>query len=248
MKIDFEQFEIIEAYLDGELSGTDAMDFEYQMKLDVTLAEVVEEQRKIKIGLRAIAIKRHLAALQARKKATIPIWKKYWPMAASILVFAGLGIGGANYFYSLKQYGLLYEENFKIDADNFTNKGFETDNYSFNLIEFTDALKSLKENNFDEAIVTLNSIPNAPNSIYIKKYYLGLSYLSKSKTSLAIQYFKFASTSTNSALKERAKWFLALAYLKDRDKTLAIEVLKGLKIKNGAYQKKAENLYRKLIE
>lgn len=87
------QFERIEAYLQNRLSEAERMSFEAEIHANSGLKAEVEVQQKLRLGLRALAIEKHLLNAQKRtqtKQIKMAFWGKSqwqtWAAAASIIV------------------------------------------------------------------------------------------------------------------------------------------------------------------
>ena len=175
-----------------------------------------------------------------------PLMQKYWAMAATVLLFVSLGIWGGLKYQETWQAEKLFNENYTLDSEDFAYRGLPTEGKAENINELLEAIRSIKRNNFNEAIGTLNRIPDKNTSIYLKKYYLGISYLAKSKTELAIENLKIACYTKESPLMYKAQWYLALAYLKNKEKQKAKKILENLLEINNPFKQKAKELYVKL--
>ncbi len=95
----YEQFDRIEAFLQGTLSEAEKRAFEQTLAVDETLRSEVEMQRNLRVGLRAVAIGKQV--LEARNRspahAKPTIVKKLgtnwqsWKWAASLILMLGAG-------------------------------------------------------------------------------------------------------------------------------------------------------------
>lgn len=90
-------FERIEAYLQNRLSEAERRGFEAEIHANNALREEVETQQKLRLGLQALAIEKHLLDAQKRtqtKQIKTVFWGKIqwqtWAVAASIVLVLGV--------------------------------------------------------------------------------------------------------------------------------------------------------------
>jgi len=96
------------------------------------------------------------------------------------------------------------------------------------------------------------NIPTAfdynPQEAALTELLKGLTHLEKGQTDSAIPLLKKAQVS-KTKFSEDATWYLALAYLKDKDETTCLQYLdEVLAIKNGFYSDNAKALKAQLIK
>jgi hypothetical protein len=133
MELTIEQFERIEAYLQGHLNTTKRLAFEAEMAQNPALKEEVEAQRQIRFGLDVLAIEQRIKAAHKRHvereaveetitesqieekevlTKTVPLGRTIptpfsytnWAVAASVVLVLGLG-------------GWWYQNNYYISSD-----------------------------------------------------------------------------------------------------------------------------------
>ncbi|GAB3920787.1 hypothetical protein [Larkinella terrae] len=262
MRLTEDQYELIEAYLKNELSATDRSTFEADIQADAQLRTEIERQRNLRLGLRAIGITHALdqariqyktsllAAKSSPKRSTIfqsfPAWT-YWAAAASIAVVVGFGYlvyqGNASW-----QADLAYYETFRSDANADLLKGFPAENVSSETkVTFLDAFKNYKAGNYDAVIERLKNLPLDKQTVHYKDFLLGLSYLSNDQPVEAVPLLTKAQQTPSPELRQKAVWFLALAYVKMNEKEQAIPILKQISAdKMNPFQSLAQKVLRKI--
>jgi hypothetical protein len=255
--MDIEQFNLIEAYLDGKLSKTDHEEVESEIAQNSELSFEVKTLQEIRKGLNMIgletklneALSRHKKekrsgflmqfGIFAQKTAT-----KTWAIAASVIlisssVFLLMKLNKPN---NLDAFNENYKPNFE---DNFQTKNFDL-KFDSNI---KNGIAAYKSKNFDYAINLLKTVATQnSDEIVIKNYYLGVSFLAKNKVENAISSLLIAQKCTNTTIKDNADWYLALAYLKQNDKANMKAAFEKIATnKNSPYCKKAESLLKLLF-
>ncbi len=93
-----EQFDRIEAYLQDGLLEAERMAFEGEMNTNAVLKAEVEVQRKLRLGLRALAIEKQIDEARQRTQPSVGTTSvrklnslQNWGMAASVAVMLGAG-------------------------------------------------------------------------------------------------------------------------------------------------------------
>ncbi|MGA0559288.1 hypothetical protein ACO2Q8_21695 [Larkinella sp. VNQ87] len=236
MKLTEDQYEVLSAYLNNELSEADRLSFETDLQADPELAAEVDLQRNLRLGFRALGIQQALDQAKASYQASVvkpepvsetkPVVRpliswQYWAAAASVVVVLGIGL----YQYRQgagRQVDGIYTESVGATTDDELLKSFPA---SSTKTGFLDALKNYKARNYDEAIEKLKVLPADRQTIHYKNYLLGLSYLANDQSTEAIPLLAKARETPSPVLQQKAEWFLALAYVKNRQKEQALPIL-----------------------
>ncbi|WP_375446692.1 hypothetical protein [uncultured Fibrella sp.] len=265
MTLSQEQFELIEAYLANELSAADAQAFEQEIAADAALQAEIETQRTFRMGLHALAIEQRLQLArqrvrQAEKEVVqatpdrleapgkpFPARNRtlswgYWAAAASIVL--GLGIGVYWYQHQQQAPELAYADT--ATADQLT-KSLPADIRPADRQRIMNAIRGYKAGRYDEVIEQLK-IPAADQRTgYYQSYFLGLSYLSANKPAKAIRPLTESLGTLSVPLRQKANWFLALSYLKNKEKEKALPILEKIRTdKAHPYHELAERIYAKV--
>ena len=262
MNLSEEQYEVIEAYLTNELSAADRTIFENDMQADAELQAEVDRQRNLRLGLRALGIERALERAKTQYKATtltdesmpdkqpvvrpLTTWR-YWAAAASVVIVLGAG------YYAYQQTtdrpaDIAYAETFTPDATDQLMKDFPTGQVSPEIrTHFLDALTQYKAGKYDQVIENLRTLPADKQTIQYKNYFLGLSYLANKQPVEAIPLLTKAQSAPSVKLRQKAEWFLALAYVKNGQKDKARLLLNQISSNRAnPFGKLAQQVLRKI--
>ncbi|GAB3902388.1 hypothetical protein GCM10028803_28980 [Larkinella knui] len=260
MKLTQAQFELIEAYLNHELSETDRLSFERDLQAEDELRSAVDRQREMRLGLQAVGIQRALERAKTQYKenaladgaATKPAARvlplnglRYWAAAASVVVVLGVGYYAYQQTAS-RQADLAYTETF-TDNDE-VMKNFPSEHVSTQTrTTFFEAFKNYKAGNYDRVIGQLKTLPADKQTIHYKNYLLGLSYLANRQPTEAIPLLDKARQTALPELHQKTEWFLALAYVKNNQKERALPLLKRISSDQAhPFQSLAQRVIRKI--
>ncbi|MEM9686606.1 MAG: tetratricopeptide repeat protein [Bacteroidota bacterium] len=163
-----------------------------------------------------------------------------WRIAASVAILIAVGL----YYYTSnvtadmeRLYTLNYEKypNTVYPITRGDNQDDSTERMAFVAYEASD---------YAGAIVLFTQLREEKQAKYID-FYLAQSYLGEGQIENAIASFKRISTNT-SDFAEEARWYLALAYLKNEDKERAVQQLTAIVSEKGYKQQEALTLLEKL--
>lgn len=216
--------ELIALYLNKQLSDTQKKEFDHLIESDSGFAEEVLFQENLKIVIEKEereTVKSRLQGFEKEEKSSSN-FKKIWIAASAIIL---LGISGFWYLNSKTlNTEALYSENFEpyrnivapivrngnnvSDIKTEAFKAYETKKYGLAIVYFNKLLKD----NPDETIA----------------FYKANSLLALNKTEAAISIFE-QNLKTPDSLNDKNNWYLALAYLKQKNVKKAKEILKKLK-------------------
>lgn len=243
MKLTEEQFELIEAYLKNELSALDRASFEQDLAADAELRAEVNHQRDFRLGLRALGIQRALEQASSQYNASagtttrvlesttvvrpLSMWR-YWAAAASVAVMLGVGY----YAYQQtagRQADIAYAESAPSDTDGEWLRSFPSRTVSTQTrTQLLGAFRNYKAGKYDDVIQQLKTLPADKKTVYYKNYLLGLSHLANKQPTVAIPLLRQAQTAPVLQIRQKAEWFLALAYVKNDQKERALPILKRI--------------------
>ncbi|OIN57007.1 hypothetical protein [Arsenicibacter rosenii] len=260
MKLTEAQYELIEAYLNRELSPTDQATFEQDMAQDPALAEAVALQQQVRDSFRAIGLERKLQQArerwqvsQARESTPETIIRPmpqplprtsnrmYWLAAASVLLAVSLGIWLDRSQQTERTTSLAFNEAYQPDRSGDLSQSFSTDMRPRQQAQFRAIYHQYQTGNYDAVIRELKTLPADQQTIHYRNYMLGLSYLAKKEPSKAIPYLTSALKTPTRTLHQKSEWFLALAYLKNGETVNAREALQRI-------AGSASHPYRRLAE
>jgi hypothetical protein len=241
-----DQFELIEAYLNQQLSPTDKQSFEQELTDDVSLRRHVATYRTLRQGLTELAIEQRVKQAHQRYKArpdieqvtidtpvrplvpirTQPTWVR-WAAAASVLLTISVGI----YWYQRTQQPafLSYADSSLQQTDDQLTKSLPASLTAPDRQQLLSAIRAYKVGQYGAVIDQLR-IPAADrNSEPYRRYFLGLSYLANKQSAEAIRPLQDAVSTATGTLRQKADWFLALAYLKNDQPSLAKPILERVR-------------------
>ena len=221
-------FDLIDRYFDNSLSPKEQLLFndllqndldfknEFVFRKDLKKVIAASQQEDLKSTLGQFENKIH-------KNSRLMFLPKKWLVAASIMILASFGIYSvkSTYFPSNEA---IYESYF-TSCRNTIQPVVRGENP--NTIEYR-AFVAYEAHDYHKAINLFNSVAD-PDAAYIN-FYKGLSYLEIDKSPKAIELLVPISKATNlqgksANFSERAKWYLALAYIKNQDNDKAITEL-----------------------
>jgi len=221
-------FELIDLYFDNSLSPKEQLLFndllqndldfknEFIFRKDLKKVIAVRQQEDLKTSLGQFEDK-------IRQNSKLMMLPKKWLVAASVVILATFGL------YSVKT--VYFPSNEVIYQTYFTScrntiqpvvRGKIP-----NTIEYS-AFVAYEAHDYYKAINLFNSVAD-PEASYIN-FYKGLSCMEIDKLTMAIELLDPISKSENLEGKsadfdEKAKWYLALAYIKNNENKKAIEEL-----------------------
>jgi predicted negative regulator of RcsB-dependent stress response len=217
-------------YVDGEMSDTEKAEFEKRLVSDRSLQESVENLLLSKEAVRSYGIKEKVAGIHQQMmkelKTETPVKSissfrriiRYSVGVAASILLIFIGIEGYN-FYNLSS-DRLFTENY-TSYDLITTRDGED-------INETKIEKAYRNKDYNQ-VIKLNG-----NSILTQKdiFLTGMAYLETGDAARAASSFQVAlidmKEDENSVLKDAAEYYLALAYLKNRDYDQAIDMMNAI--------------------
>jgi tetratricopeptide (TPR) repeat protein len=233
-------FEEIEAYLAGTQSDEMTIQIEEEMRNNPSFAEAVEKHRNAHslvqhyaIGQLKNKVKRIQTENVKAKATTIP-WMR---IAASLLIVVIAG----GYFFIRNEYRAdqLFEDSFTAYPNQFSVMGSAENNF------FTEGLQHYDSHEYEEAIASFSKIPSENEFAVPSRLYLGISYLALNQPAPSISTFE-KLIEKGTTYSDAARWYLALAYLKNGDELKARNLLDDIVRIKGFQSQQAERLLQKL--
>lgn len=275
------QFELIEAYLNQELSPTDRQSFERELATDDSLRADVTTHRALRLGLRGLAIERRVRQAhdryrlrpdEAQRPADAPTgsaapsqpfrvtrpartWVR-WAAAASVALGIGLGV----YVYQQATYptDLAYadrglRQSLQGSADQLA-KSLPATLAPTDRANLLAAVREFKAGQYDAVIRQLTIPATDRQTTHYQRYFLGLTYLANHQPGRAIGPLQDAlmegRPGTSSVpLRQKADWFLALAYLKNDQPEQARPIIDRIRTDQAhPYHELAQEVYEKKLQ
>ena len=205
--------ELINGYFEGSLSQNQLEEVDYLLSTDVEFASELEFEKELKIALKKEErqnIKSQFSELSKEHAKPKPkvIKLRPWLAAASIALCIGLGTYFLFFYSSNINTAELYAANF-MPYDNVVQP-IERSNQLENLK--TQAFTAYENEEYQKALQLFKELNTKQNDNYID-FYSAMVYMQLDKQKLAVSLLK-NYIEKQGELKDRATWYLALAYLK----------------------------------
>lgn len=235
------EWELIERHLNGALSAEEKKEFESKASIDAGWHEKVKQVQLTMLGVGEAALQRRLDSFHQAigKKTTLTVvksqgWKK-WLVAASVI--SCLLVAG--FLFTKQPAGdQLFNAYYKEDPGLPVVMGASEENYTL-----YDGMISYKEADYSSAIKKFELAGRQSGFTDTLNYYIGLSYMAAKIYPSARQHLYKVEALKNSGYRQKAKWYLALIYIRNKDVTTAKKILQDLSEYPGAAE-----LLRKLNE
>lgn len=217
--IDQASFEQIENYLLGKMDAATQQAFEQQLAGDESLRNEVALQRRL---MATVEVGTFLAnRQQAASETTTPVRKLlkrwYYAAAAILLIAAGL-------IYLQRQPavpGDLYARYFTADPG--LPVVMSSDNSE--AYTFYDGMVNYKEGRYDVAAGKWELLARQVGYTDTLQYYIGAARLNNGQLKESRSYLQPVAVNDRSVLQEKATWYLALSYIKEKEYTAAVRWL-----------------------
>lgn len=237
--------ELIDNYLNGELSGKRLTDFENRLINDIDFAREVKTHREVNNFIRKKAkteefkntiseVAREYFNGQTREPGR-KITRNLWIIrsAAAVIIFIITGTGLYLLFKPVSPVKLYAQYYRPYPTDVFTRS--ENNNKN----NFITALQYYQQKNYEKALQVFSSIPDSDSLNISVAFFSGISYLENGNNEKAITCLQKASGDQSNALYTVSQWYLSLAYLKNNEPDKAIPLLRKLKESGSFYSEKA---------
>jgi tetratricopeptide (TPR) repeat protein len=214
-----EEFLNIERYLRKEMSDLERMQFLLRLNASKSLREKTEASRLMFIGIAEAALEDKLQNFhidQATKPRAKVFTMKYWAAAAAVLV---LLVSITWLLTRPSENEKIYSEYFQADPGLITSMG-ATEDYIFN-----HAMVDYKAGNYSKAIASWEDLRKQSPASDTLNYFLGAAWLANDNAGESIAFFEKVVSQNESAFKEDAVWYLALAHISMNSKEKAVSLL-----------------------
>lgn len=219
-----------------QLLETD-VEFKAQFEFENDLKHVIKKSKNENLKQKLVGFEKEINAKDKNKPSK---WTfRNWSIAASIALLVGMGWIAYNTF-SGPDYNELYATNFEA----YPNTVYTITRSDGDQSLERDAFAAYEASNYEKAVTAFLDLKNKGGSTHAD-FYLAQSYLYVGKDQEAIEALKRAILN-DMEFRAEAHWYLALAYLKSKDKVKAMATLKDL-IENFDYNKeRAQTLLKAL--
>ncbi|UZO82577.1 hypothetical protein NBT05_08880 [Aquimarina sp. ERC-38] len=234
-------YEQIERYLSGAMNTSEELEFEKQIQNNMLLQKEIEKHsllHKILKDKKSLDFKEKLVKINKDYKKDISTSNnKYFVLkiAASLLLIVGLGIIFWQSSYSKDSYDDVYQLFYTPYANDFVTRG-ETNSANYILDQY-------QNKNYQDVLSGLKKVVDTAKS---KKWriYLANAYLNTNNVDKAILLLN--DISTEDVHYEVSKWYLSLAYIKEKNKEKATQALTEVIAYNGIYKEKADEILKRV--
>lgn len=201
------RFERIEAFLLGDLKGTDRERFEGEMDKDADLRAEVELQRENMLAVELGGVERAMRKIMQQDRPQGRGWGQYLKYAAAAAAVAVLLLGALWWLGRPPLNERLYAEYHVADP------GLPVPMSATRNPAFQDAMVAYKLGDYAEAGRKWGALlADSPGNDTLL-YYIASASLAKGDAKAAIPLLERVAGNGASGFHERARWFLFLAYL-----------------------------------
>ena len=212
-EISQQEFEEIEKYITGRMDAAEQTAFERRIAGDKVLEDEVMLQLKL---ISTIESASFITDSKAEAKPDTPALSRsvsFWRYAAIVILVAGAALTGWWVYDSRKEKAdKIYAAFFRVDPGLPTMMNNDTIAYHFN-----EGMILYKETFYKKAIDTWQAMAQQSGTTDTLDYYTGVAWLNMDSTSQAKFYLEKIAENTTSAFSEKAVWYLALIYTKEKN-------------------------------
>ena len=248
-------YEIIEAYLNGDLNGKELSEFEARIKSDQKLADQIAIFKDVDYAIKdkplvdfqKLVVDEGKSFLQEEDKTQTVVrkinWRRTLLIAASIVVFASALFVWKNQLNNPLTNEDLFAQHFESYELNESLRG--TTN---NVKDFDLAIQSYQNKDFNAAVETFKNLSNSSSADMVTKFCLANAYLNQSPKNFAAAKVEFEKVilEGNSIYVPNAKWYLALILLEQDKRSEAIKLLQEIQDTGGNLGAKSSQLIDQL--
>lgn len=239
--------EIIEKYLDGELTGEELENFQKALESDEELAPELKLHEDIQkaisqtdvIELRENIAKTIQNAGDGKKRISI---RNTWLVAASVIVLTGTtlavwfimnGSGSNEKLFSMYYY--------TEEAPAYTRSGAGVSGKIFE-----NAMQLYENRKYEKAIPEIKKVLEKDKDNFTARFFLGMSFIETSQLDDAIIVFKGIIDHNDNLYLDKAAWYLGLCYLRSGEKDKALKKFQNIIDSKSFYANKAEKILKEL--
>ncbi|WP_435624323.1 tetratricopeptide repeat protein [Flagellimonas sp.] len=233
-------FDLLEDYLNGNLSKDEKLSFEEKLNADPSLKNELEKHKLLHEAMAdfdAIDFRKRIQEVERGFSVEQKKKRNKWLLriAASLIIIAGVGIV---WTINESSEDNLFKENYAPYPVEDVQRGSQEKIPP-------QVLNDYSSGKYGEIVSVLELlVQKYPEDDRIKMY-LGTTYLEENRTQEALSVFK---TVDDRAYGEHALWYISLCYLNLEDRENCIKTLDSLITYNGIYQNKALRLKKELIK
>ncbi len=241
-----QQFELLEQYIEGDISSEDkktiegliASDSEWQkeFKLRTAVNKAIGEKEIMQLRYKLGMI--YDAEIKSKTGTIRHLFEKKWHLAAAsitILVLIGSFLVKT---MNTSEPEKLFDKYYTTENAVFTTRS----NDNAENMDLKAGLQFFQKRNYKQAIPLLQS----QTGNLVAEYYLGISYIETEQFSQAEKAFDIIIERESNLFTEQAQWYKALCMLKLHEVTDARQLLTNIKNSTSIYNNVAEEILKKL--
>ena len=245
--MDEKLFETMENYINGRMTAEEQQSFEQEMSSNPELREELEMHRKLVSSIETESVRHMLEQIHEENfsQEETPLVSlrsraRYFPLAiaasVALLILAGWWV----FSWQSSQPEALYATYYSPDEGLPTTLGYMDD------AQFAEGMISYKMGDYAEALDYWQPLLSADPANDTLNYYGGLAYLGSGQAEKAIAHLEKVTANEGSAYQTDARWYLALAYLKNERTTEAQALLQILTEEDSPYREASREILEKL--
>ena len=224
-----EEKNIIQEYLDGNISGEDLQEFEQRMESDPEFRSEVESLQKVEKELGILGAESFINKVsqweseyqEQESEDSTPVrsmdspFKTYYAIAASLVL--AVAAGYFLFFGSPASPESVYQEYYSPYEDMILERGDNTIQE-----QLLNGMKAYNEGRYSEATNYFSPYLEANPEDYRVWFYQGISQAETDMLEAALSSFEKAAN--DSMFRQQAQWYSALTWLKSGDSEKGIEL------------------------
>lgn len=247
MTTKLEYTQLIERYLDGEMTIEERIWFEQELKVDEQLALEFRLEIQIHEALSQEDIIDFLGKLQKassqikgeRKPHVVPLYRRTARVAAIITLL--ISLSGILYLTLPRDYSSekLFEHYYSYQRNEGVTRSGNT-----NLVE---AVLRFQSGDFNGAVSMFDVILTEDSSNIAVQFYNGIAHIELQNYDEAIASFEYIIGHNQNLYVDHAEWYLGLCYLRMNEEEKAVAQFQSIAENNGNYHAgEAMDLLKKL--
>ncbi|MBI9053935.1 MAG: hypothetical protein JEY96_08975 [Bacteroidales bacterium] len=244
-----DNFEVIEKYIDGELEGSELINFEKLLSTDDDIKHNYNLSLEINNSIKeddVIALRETMNYMyneeetKVRRIPTVFAKRKVYYAAASIALLVATGGIVQKLAHPDLDNNAVYE---KYYAPYDATVTYRSGNTEVDRI-LLKALERYEDRDFENALVLFEEVVSSHGDDMSVKLYTGISYMEEEKYQKASTSFSKIIVNNDNLFIEQAKWYLSMCYIKTGSDNDAVYLLKELINEQSTYTDKANKVLR----
>lgn len=242
--------ELIEKYLNGEMTKAEHQEFEHKLETDVDFAKEVLLHVNIDKALSEVDVielrnkMRDInGELRLHRKFRHELFSAKWQYLAVVASITLIVTFGVKYINSgtlsndelLSKYYIPYEIEGVVRSAT-----TETDEL------LSEAMMAYSKKDFETAVEKFSAYFEKDYTNIQSHFYYAISCMETNRIREAIKSFQLVLDHNNNLYIEQAKWYLGLCYLKIYDTRKALDIFSEIVNEDSTYREKAREIIRKL--